>query len=113
VGLYVVNLYCIVLHMRRHPVTLRHTLLAAAKTYKPDNLDYDQQGTAVRALANLIMEMFDIPWYEDTCDTVTEIIEEKLSLDTGIAVINAAVRRRDEKQAIAAAAELSREMGKL
>jgi hypothetical protein len=99
--------------MRHHPATLRHTLLAAAKTYKPDNLDHDQQITAVNILTSLIMEMFYVPWTEDTYQTMAEIIEGKLSLDTGIAVINAAARRAAEREAIARAAELSKEMGKL
>lgn len=82
--------------MRRHPVTLRHALLAAARTYNPDVLDGEQQITAVNTLVTLIMEMFDVGWTEDTYQAITEVIEGKISLEAGIAVVNAAVRRQEE-----------------
>jgi hypothetical protein len=85
--------------MRRHGITLRHTLLAAQRSYKPDTLNEHSQAVSTHAMTSLIMEMFDVPWSEETYETIAEVIIRELSLETGIAVVNAAVRRADEKTA--------------
>jgi hypothetical protein len=86
--------------IRKHPVTLRHALLAATKSYKPDVLDIDQQETALDTITKLIMEMWNIPWSEDAYDSVTEVITGKISLEAGMAMLNAFARRQAEKDAL-------------
>jgi hypothetical protein len=78
--------------MRRHPVTLRHTLLAAVSVYSNEDAD----GEWVTGQARLIIEMFSIPENDSTWDTLAEMITGKLSLETGIGVLNAHARRHAE-----------------
>lgn len=83
--------------MRHHPVTLRHALLSASRTYTTEKYDNDGQDTAaLTAIATLIMDMWDITWTEDAYEPITEVITGTISLEAGMAMLNAFARRQAE-----------------